>query len=96
MSTEQWSKAEECGRELMKSDYGYGLMDNYADIFTLENEGNKEIISLVLNKEVSACSYGMTMHYQVTSRCRILLFNVGMVIKYLGRFTIHLRMETIV
>lgn len=44
MSTEQWSKAEECGRELMKSDYGYGLMDNYADIFTLENEGNKEII----------------------------------------------------
>ena len=44
MLTEQWSKAEECGRELMKSEYGYGLMDKYADIFTLENEGNKEII----------------------------------------------------
>lgn len=44
MATQQWSKAEECGRELMKNEYGYGLMDNYADIFSLENEGNKEII----------------------------------------------------
>ena len=39
-----WAKAEECGRELLKAEYGYGLMDRYADIFTLENEGNKEII----------------------------------------------------
>ena len=28
----------------MKAEYGYGLMNRYADIFTLENEGNKEII----------------------------------------------------
>lgn len=44
MHERNWIKAEECGRELMKSEYGYGLMDRYADIFTLENEGNKEII----------------------------------------------------
>ncbi|MCC8153837.1 MAG: RagB/SusD family nutrient uptake outer membrane protein, partial [Tannerellaceae bacterium] len=40
----EWGKAEECGRELIKSEYGYGLMDEYEDIFTLENEKNKEII----------------------------------------------------
>lgn len=40
----EWAKAEECGRELMKSEYGYQLMPNYKDIFTLENEENKEII----------------------------------------------------
>ena len=44
MHVEEWAKAEEQGRELMKSEYGYGLMDHYADIFTLENEKNKEII----------------------------------------------------
>ena len=44
MATQQWRKAEECGRELMKTEYGYGLMSEYADIFKLENEGNKEII----------------------------------------------------
>lgn len=44
MHESEWAKAEECGRELMKAEYGYGLMENYADIFTLENEGNKEII----------------------------------------------------
>ena len=44
MHEKNWAKAEECGRELLKAEYGYGLMDRYADIFTLENEGNKEII----------------------------------------------------
>lgn len=44
MHEAEWAKAEACGRELMKPEYGYGLMDNYKDIFTLENEGNKEII----------------------------------------------------
>lgn len=39
-----WAKAIECGRELMKPEYGYKLMDNYKDIFTLENEGNPETI----------------------------------------------------
>lgn len=44
MHEQNWSKAVECGRELMKPEYGYDLMENYKDIFTLENEGNAEII----------------------------------------------------
>ena len=40
----EWAKAVECGRELMKPEYGYALMPNYKDIFTLENEGNAETI----------------------------------------------------
>lgn len=44
MHERNWKKAIECGRELMKSEYKYGLMDSYAAIFTLENEQNKEII----------------------------------------------------
>ncbi|RKU72965.1 RagB/SusD family nutrient uptake outer membrane protein [Parabacteroides goldsteinii] len=44
MHENNWAKAEECGRELMKPEYGYGLMNNYKDIFTLENEGNIETI----------------------------------------------------
>lgn len=39
-----WEKAEMCGRELMKSEYGYSLVSKYKDIFTLENEKNSEII----------------------------------------------------
>lgn len=44
MLTKQWAKAEAMGRELMKKEYGYGLVDNYADIFTLANEKNEETI----------------------------------------------------
>lgn len=44
MHEKNWAKAIECGRELQKGEYGLGLMDNYKDIFTLENEGNKETI----------------------------------------------------
>ncbi|WP_293668485.1 RagB/SusD family nutrient uptake outer membrane protein [uncultured Parabacteroides sp.] len=44
MHEKEWAKAEECGRELMKPEYGYSLMANYKDIFTLENEGNPETI----------------------------------------------------
>lgn len=44
MHEKEWAKAVECGRELMKDEYGYALMDNYKDIFTLENEGNSETI----------------------------------------------------
>ena len=44
MHEKNWTKAEECARELMKSEYGYGLVSEYADIFTLENEKNEEII----------------------------------------------------
>ena len=44
MHVGEWAKAEECGRELMKAEYGYALVPEYEDIFTLENEKNEEII----------------------------------------------------
>lgn len=44
MLTKQWGNAEVQGRELQNGDYGFGLMEHYKDIFTLENEGNKEVI----------------------------------------------------
>ena len=44
MHESNWAKAEEMGRELMKPEYGYGLVPEYKDIFTLENERNSEII----------------------------------------------------
>jgi hypothetical protein len=42
----QWTieLREEMGRELMKPKYGYELVLEYKDIFTLENERNQEII----------------------------------------------------
>ncbi len=44
MHEKQWQKAADCGKELAKPEYGLGLMEHYADIFTIENEGNKETI----------------------------------------------------
>jgi hypothetical protein len=44
MQTRQWAKAEAAGRELMKPEYGYGLVPRYKDIFTLANEKNEETI----------------------------------------------------
>jgi hypothetical protein len=59
MQTKQWNKAVEEGKELMKPEYGYGLVTNagnatgvnpgatptaYANIFSVVNEGNKETI----------------------------------------------------
>lgn len=44
MHEREWDKAEACGRELIKPTYGYGLVNQYKDIFTLENEKNEEII----------------------------------------------------
>lgn len=44
MLEKDWEKAEKCARELMKEEYGYGLVADYKDIFTLENEKNDEII----------------------------------------------------
>ena len=40
-------EAEAEARELMDPKYGYDLMEHYKDIFTLENEGNCEIIKAV-------------------------------------------------
>lgn len=51
-----WAKAIECGRELMKPEYGYGLVKHYKDIFTLENEKNEETIWSCL------CSRGINLH----------------------------------
>lgn len=44
MHEKQWQKAVDCANELAKPEYGLGLMDNYKDIFTIENQGNKEAI----------------------------------------------------
>ena len=44
MHEQRWADAVDVGRELMKPDYGYQLVPDYKDIFTLENEGNKETI----------------------------------------------------
>lgn len=44
MHEKQWQKAVDCANELAKPEYGLGLMSHYKDIFTLENEGNKEAI----------------------------------------------------
>lgn len=54
MHEQNWAKAVECGRELMKPEYGYKLMSNYKDIFTLENEGNSEVIwSCICSRSVN-------------------------------------------
>jgi hypothetical protein len=42
-----WAAVETDARELMKAEYGYGLMDSYKDIFSLEHEKNKELILVV-------------------------------------------------
>lgn len=44
MQTAQWDKAEAVGKELTKPEYGYELVTQYRDIFTAENQGNKETI----------------------------------------------------
>ena len=51
MLEHNWSAAETVGRELMKPEYGYGLVQEYADIFTYNNQHNKEIIFSVGNDE---------------------------------------------
>ena len=47
MHEQDWTRAEAIGRELEKPEYGYELVTNYKDIFTLENEKNREIIFAV-------------------------------------------------
>ncbi len=53
----RWSDAAEIGKELMKSEYGYKLVPNYKDIFTLENEGNSETIF------ACTCDHGIHTQY---------------------------------
>jgi hypothetical protein len=56
MQTRQWDKAEAEGRELMKAEYGYGLVPKYKDIFTEANEKNEETIWAV------NCKHGYQTH----------------------------------
>lgn len=45
MQTKQWAEAEKIGRELTnESKYGYKLIKDYRDLFTLANEKNEETI----------------------------------------------------
>jgi len=44
MHQKRWDDAVKEARELTNPKYGFGLMDHYQDIFTLENEGNKETV----------------------------------------------------
>lgn len=54
MLDKQWDKAEEMGRELQNPLYGYELISSYKDIFTYENQKNKEIIfATTCNQTVS-------------------------------------------
>lgn len=48
MQEERWSEAAQCGREAMAC--GYSLVPRYKDIFTLENEGNDEVIYACIEK----------------------------------------------
>lgn len=43
MNTKQWQKAADMAKNVM--DLGrYGLLDNYADVFAMDNEGNNEMV----------------------------------------------------
>lgn len=44
MYDKRWADAARIGRELMKPEYGYDLIPEFKDVFTLQNEGNKETI----------------------------------------------------
>ena len=44
MLMRRWDEAEAMGRELLNPDYGYRLMSNYNDLYTLANEHNAESI----------------------------------------------------
>jgi hypothetical protein len=52
MQASKWDKAEAAGRELLKKEkYGYDLMPEYKDIFTLANEKNEETIFSSISKK---------------------------------------------
>lgn len=89
MHEKNWAKAVECGRELMKADYGYGLMDTYQSIFTLENEQNKEIILPVRKKEEPSWNYGTITACRATILAKTTLSNAGTVSKFPGRSIAH-------
>lgn len=59
MMTRRWADAEAVGAEIIKPEYGYELMPDYNDMFTLANEQNSEYIY------AGACKigYGMSNTY---------------------------------
>ncbi len=59
MHEKRWEEAEVHARELMDPKYGFDLMEEYKDIFTLENEGNKEIIWAITCDRVSSINTQM-------------------------------------
>jgi hypothetical protein len=61
MHLKQWDKAEAMGRELLKPEYGYDLVPEYEDIFTLANEKNIEIIY------AAQCQHGYSINYWFAS-----------------------------
>jgi hypothetical protein len=61
MHEKDWAKAEETAREIMKPEYGYELLSNYYDVFSVETEINKETI-LVIPCNVSDFPSGWTAH----------------------------------
>lgn len=75
MHEKNWLKAEEIGRELMKPEYGYVLMPTYKSIFTLENEGNNEII------------YASTANTSKGTQYLTTVLPEGYPVKYSGRQT---------
>lgn len=44
MMTDNWTKAEAIGRELLKAEYDYALVEDYHSLFTLAGERNSEVI----------------------------------------------------
>ena len=88
MHEKQWQQAADCGKELAKAEYGLGLMDSYKDIFTLENEGNKEAVwSVVCN--LSDNPQMWHAHVLSSPYPTILTSRSGVAIVCCGASTIH-------
>ena len=61
MHEKDWVKAEEMAREIMKPEYGYGLLSDYKAIFAVESEINNETI-LAIPCNVSDFANGWVAH----------------------------------
>ncbi len=53
----KWAEAKDITDQIINSDQ-YALLDNYADVFKLENENNEEIVFSIQFKETGNGSYG--------------------------------------
>ena len=66
MLTKQWDKAEAEGRELMKPEYGFELVPEYKDIFTLANERTRKLSGLANVPKDIRNTNGNLMYYPTT------------------------------